>query len=91
MGTSNLGCGNAFSGGRCTDGSDPTNCIYDSVTERGMEKCAGNLELVKIPRKYECSNQRGKLKCIKSRFQSSDECYRDCPGYCRENVCSLKD
>ena len=56
-----------------------------------MDKCAGNLKLVKVPMKYECNSQRGKLKCIKVRFQSPDECQRDCPGYCRENLCALKE
>jgi hypothetical protein len=62
-----LGCGYAFQGGRCDDGSNPTDCVYDSPTSSGMEKCSGTLQFVRIPSKYECKDQRNKLKCIKVR------------------------
>lgn len=87
QGTKNLGCGNAFEKGRCTDGSDPINCIYQNVLQKGIEKCVGNLQLLRVPMKYECREQRGRLKCVKVHFQSTDECQRDCPGLCNENYC----
>jgi len=29
--TKNLGCGNSFKDGRCKDGSDSTDCVYDNI------------------------------------------------------------
>ena len=60
-----MGCGNSFKGGRCNDGSDPLNCIYENSMETGLEKCSGSMMVVQISNKYDCIDQREKLKCIK--------------------------
>jgi len=30
-GTKSYGCGNSFYEGRCIDGSDPTDCVYEII------------------------------------------------------------
>jgi len=70
----NMGCGNSFRKGRCSDGSDPLNCVYNSIGEMGAEKCTGNVHLVKIPEANLCKEQRGMFKCIVNKFTSQDAC-----------------
>lgn len=57
-GTKNMGCGNTFKGGRCEDGSDTTDCLYDSPAALGADKCSGTLHLEKVPDTYQCKDQR---------------------------------
>ena len=33
----NLGCGNAYSGGSCEDGTNALNCIFDSARVSGIK------------------------------------------------------
>lgn len=70
VGTKSLGCGNSYKDGRCSDGSDPDNCVYESAAEKGAAKCIGLFHLVTIPEKYTCNDQRGLLKCIKNEFDT---------------------
>ena len=60
-----MGCGNAFTGGKCHSGLDPLNCVFENSLSPGMEKCGGSLMIVRISKDYGCIDQRGKLKCIK--------------------------
>ena len=59
-----MGCGNGFSGGRCADGSDTSDCVYESMSQQGAGKCVGVMHMVKIPDSYECKDQRGNYKCL---------------------------
>jgi len=40
-GTKSLGCGNSFISGRCMDGSNPENCVYEMATSKGATSCSG--------------------------------------------------
>lgn len=47
--TLSYGCGNAFKSGRCEDGTNPEDCIFENASSRGAIKCSGKFKLVKIP------------------------------------------
>jgi len=36
-----LGCGNSFINGRCIDGTNPQDCVYEKVGEKGSQACSG--------------------------------------------------
>lgn len=57
-GTKNVGCGNAYVQGRCL-GSDPENCLYENLAEKGADKCAGSFKMAKVPTGYICKDQIG--------------------------------
>jgi len=60
-----LGCLGGVSGGRCVDGTNPENCVYQAAGDRGSEKCNGVLKLLKIPEDSNCKAQKGQFKCVK--------------------------
>jgi len=89
IGTKSLGCGNGFSGGRCADGSDTSDCVYESMSQQGAGKCVGVMHMVKIPDSYECKDQRGNYKCLLNQFDSVDQCKKTCPGKCIGFTCQV--
>jgi len=56
VGTRSMGCGNSFKGGRCSDGSDTLECVYERISDPGADKCIGLSHLVKIPESNECKD-----------------------------------
>jgi len=57
------------------------------VTSNGSSSCAGLFKLVNIPTAYECKDQRGKVKCVKDVYSSTDDCKKSCPGSCQDKEC----
>lgn len=51
-----MGCGNSFIGGRCSDGTNPLNCIYDNAIDPNIKNCGGFMKMVKIADNYECKS-----------------------------------
>lgn len=88
-GTVNLGCGNSFKGGRCADGIDPSDCIYEDFSDKGFDKCSGIYHIDTIPDDASCKDQRGLFKCFKNEFKSTEECKATCPGKCLNLECKI--
>ena len=86
--TIKLDCGIAYQDGKCHEGTDIENCIYNGPNDVGISGCGGLLEIVKISKNYECKGQAGKYKCIKAKFDTNDDCKSNCPGKCLDNVCN---
>lgn len=84
-----MGCGNSFRGGRCDDGSDPVNCIYETAGVKGALKCSGIFHLEKVPENNSCKDQRGLFKCILNEYSSNSKCKESCPGTCNGVVCKV--
>jgi len=82
-----MGCGNSFKNGRCTDGTNPENCVYERSTSKGSLACSGVYQLVNVPMSFECKDQRGMVKCVKKEFDNLATCKKTCPGKCLENKC----
>jgi len=53
-GTKSMGCGNSYEKGRCTDGTNVENCVWESLAEAGASSCSGLFIALKIPDDYLC-------------------------------------
>lgn len=84
-----LGCGNAYVGGECAAGLLVENCLFASLEDQGVKNCGQLFKLVKIPKLYECKDQREKFKCIKVNFKDNGECKKSCPGKCVGKDCKV--
>eukprot|EP00742_Colponemidia_sp_Colp-10_P013875 GILJ01015707.1.p1 GENE.GILJ01015707.1~~GILJ01015707.1.p1 ORF type:complete len:1281 (+),score=234.65 GILJ01015707.1:129-3845(+) len=78
--TKELGCGGSYQGGRCEDGSNSENCIYDDMSQ--VVKCTGSLVVVSVPKSHPCIDQRSKAKCVKKAYVKKEECTLHCPLQC---------
>ena len=61
-----LGCGNAFTGGRCDKGPDVVHCLYNDPSSEVAGNCTGSLIIMAIPTTYQCKDQIGKFKCLQN-------------------------
>jgi len=47
---------NAFVKGRCNEGKELENCVYESLSDKMIPLCSGLYKIVEIPKNYECNN-----------------------------------
>lgn len=77
-----MGCNESYKGGRCK-GVNVENCIYESASDKGADKCAGSMKLLKVPDDSTCTDQKGLYKCVLSEFENKEACIKVCPGKCK--------
>lgn len=46
--------------------------------------------MVWVSKDYRCKDQVGKLKCIRNKFPTAEDCKKACPGRCLALKCSAK-
>jgi hypothetical protein len=80
-------CGNSYTGGRCHEGPNVENCVYNNIADEGAKFCNGVLYFVQISEQYKCLSQKGKWKCVMRDFTNAVECAKSCPGECEKNKC----
>ena len=80
-------CGHAYTGGRCDNGPDVTNCLFDDPSKKVAGNCTGSLVIMQIPNTYQCKDQIGKYKCVMKVYKSDEDCKKFCVNNCKKSQC----